>query len=46
MAGRGGIEDDMVKFRGEGFVAEKLGEFVEGRNLHGACPRQLFFHAL
>ena len=45
MAGGGSIEDDMIEASRRLGVSEQLRELIEGRNLHGACARELFFHA-
>ena len=45
VAGRGGVEDDMIiLFRGLG-IADQAREFIKGRDLHRAGAGKLLFHA-
>ena len=44
MAGGCRVKDDVVIFACIIRVGEKVGELVEGGNLHGAGSRQLFLH--
>ena len=45
MAGRRGVEEDVVEAGGGEWITQELGEFVKRRNLNGTSARQLLLHA-